>query len=186
MDAVYTPIFKRGRGESIRASDVSGKYSHDVLMALRRFAADEAQFWQRCKRAAILFDWLAGVEVGEIEIRYTHNPFQGAISYGDIMRIVDSSRFHLRSAHQIFSAIYPDQPAFLLELGRLLDRIEYGLPAEALPLTEVWAMSRGQYLALFEAGCRTKDDVEALSFERLVELTGQPFAAAMRDIPPSA
>src|SRR5258708_16648524 len=122
---------------------------------LQRYCDGECEFWARCKCASMLYDWLDGVPEEEIERRYSTNPFQGAVSYGDITRIAEGARFHLRSAHQILSALFPAQPAFLLALDELLRRLEFGLPAAALGLMALpVALSRGQYLALFAAGGR--------------------------------
>jgi helicase len=134
MDAIYTPVMKRGRSEGIRASQVEQRYGSEMVHFLQRYCDGEFEFWARCKRASILYDWLDGVPVDEIERRYSTNPFQGAVSYGDITRIAEGARFHLRSAHQILSALFPAQPAFLLALDELLRRLEFGLPAAALGL----------------------------------------------------
>lgn len=183
MDAVHTSIFKKGRGESIRASEAAQRFGVDVMRSLQRFAADEFKFWKRCKRAVILFDWLEGIEVVQIEKRYSYTPYQGNVSYGDIIRIADATRFHLRSAHQIFAAMFPDEPGLLSELAEMLDRLEFGLPADALALREVAALTRGQYLTLYEHGCRSIQEVDAVAFDRLAELIGKPSAILMRGEP---
>ncbi|WP_245503147.1 DEAD/DEAH box helicase [Rhizobium ruizarguesonis] len=186
MDSTYISVFKKGRGESVRASDAAQRFGVDVMRSLQRFAADEFNFWQRCKRASILFDWLEGIEVEEIERRYSYTPFQGNVSYGDIIRVTDATRFHLRSAHQIFAAMFPEQPELLTQLAEMLDRLEFGLPAEALALRNVGTLSRGQYLTLYHQGCRSADDVDAISLERLVDLIGKHSAMLMRDEPEDA
>jgi hypothetical protein len=53
---------------------------------------------------------MEGTPVDILEKRYSTTPFQGAVGYGDIMRIVEGTRFYLRSAHQILTALSPDQP----------------------------------------------------------------------------
>lgn len=176
-DAIYTPVMKRGRSESVRLSDVSSRYGHDLMVVLQRYAPDEICVWQRCKRAAILWDWLMGTSVEEIERRYTTTPFQGATSYGDIIRIVDATRFYLRSAHQILTALFPQNAQFLSQLDDILIRLEFGLPAEAMGLTQLHVqLTRGQQLALFNAGCSTLGDVFGLTKEKLQEFVGQQSA----------
>jgi helicase len=92
---------KRGRAEGIRASQVGQRFGADMAHFLQRYCDGEFEFLARCKRGVILYDWIDGVPVDEIERRYTTTPFQGAVSYGDVARIADGARFHLRSAHQI-------------------------------------------------------------------------------------
>ncbi len=172
-DGIYTPVMKRGRSESARINDVSQRYGPEMTRAFQRYGADEITLWQRCKRAAILWDWIGGAEVEVIEEQYTANPFQGTVSYGDIMRIVDGTRFHLRSAHQILAALFPENAEFLAGLDEVIVRLEFGLPTEALPLTNLRVpLERGQHLALFRAGCRSQEDVERMPENQLRPLIG--------------
>jgi helicase len=112
MDAIYTPVMKRGRSESVRASEVAQRFGHALLKGLQRYCRNEFEFWARCKRASLLRDWIEGTPVDVLEKRFSTTSFQGAVGYGDIIRIADGARFHLRSAHQILSTLFPDQPAF--------------------------------------------------------------------------
>jgi hypothetical protein len=138
----------------------------------------EFEFLARCKRAVILYDWIDHVD--EIERRYTTTPFQGAVSYGDIARIADGARFHLRSAHQILSALFPSHPDFLLALDGLLRRLEFGLPTDALGLMGLpVALSRGQYLALAATGARSVDAVLSLGTDTLTRCVGDAAAKAI-------
>ena len=181
MDAIYTPLMKRGRSESIRTSEATQRFGHLVVEGLQRYCRDEFEFWARCKRASLLRDWIEGTPVDQLERRYSTTPYRGAISYGDIIRIVDSARFHLRSAHQILSTLFPDQPMFLSGLDKLLHRLEFGLPTAALPLTEIsLPLTRGQYLALFASGCATADDAKKLTLETLAECIGFDWASILR------
>lgn len=184
MDSIYTPVMKRGRSESIRASDVSHRYGYAMPATLQRYCQDEIEFWCRCKRAAVLWDWIEGTSVDELERRYSTTPYQGVIGYGDIMRIADAARFHLRSAHQILSALFPGDPSFLTSLDDVLQRLEFGLPSAALALTQMEVpLSRGQYLALFNAGCTKPTEVDELSKERLRQYVGVPTASRLRPEP---
>ena len=180
MDAIYTPVMKRGRSESVRASEVTQRYGQATTQSLQRYCRDEIEFWCRCKRASLLHDWIEGTPVDILEKRYSTTPFQGAVGYGDIMRIVEGTRFHLRSAHQILTALFPDQPEFLARLDDILRRLEFGLPSNALALTELpISLTRGQYLALANAGCSVPNDVAALSFECLRDCVGESTAARL-------
>jgi helicase len=69
-----------------------------------------------------LYDWIEGTPLDVLEKRLSTKPFLGAIGYGNIIGIADGGRFHLRSAHQILSTLYPDQPEFLSVLEELMRR----------------------------------------------------------------
>ena len=112
LDAVYTPVMKKGQSESARAGDVARRYGHSMAQTLQRYCRDQVSYWARCKRAALLFDWIEGTPVETLESRYSTTPFAGAIGYGNIVRIADATRFHLRSAHQILATLFPGEPAF--------------------------------------------------------------------------
>lgn len=183
MDAIYTPLMKRGRAETARPGDVARRYGDGMTRFLQRYCDEDQQYWARCKRAAILFDWVGGVPADEIERRFTPNPYQGVVSYGDITRIAENARFHLRSGHQILSALFPGQPDFLLAFDALLRRLEFGLPEEALGLMELpVALSRGQYLALHAAGARTVDVVLSLSQDAIERCVGREAGKAIGEI----
>jgi len=181
MDEVYTPIMKRGRSESVRVNDVIQRYGRNAASLLQKYCHDEMDVWRRCKRAAILHDWIAGRSVAELERHYTTNPYQGSISYGDVTRIAEGTRFHLRSAHQILSALWPEHAAFLEALDQVLSRLEFGLPGEALGLLRLpVTLTRGQYLTLHAAGVTAADAVIALPDAQLAACVGPMAAAALR------
>ena len=116
-----------------------------------------------------------------LERTYTANPYQGAIRYGDIMSIAEGTRFHLRSAHRILAALFPDQPDFLTDLDVLLSRLEFGLPEAALPLAGIRPrLSRGQCLALIQIGVVTLDQLRALDDARLQACVGTAMFRLMR------
>ena len=181
MDSIYTPIMKRGQAEAVRASQVDQRYGFVISRQLQRYAADQLQFLCRCKRAAIIWDWITGVSLEDLERMYTANAFQGVIGYGDIARIVEGTRFHLRSAHQILAVLFPSNPEFLAQLDELLLRLEVGLPVEALPLMDLpHALSRGQYLALARKGCVKTEDVRRMSEIELTAAIGEDDAKRVR------
>jgi replicative superfamily II helicase len=181
MDGIYTPIMKRGQAETIRVSQVNQRYGFGVSQGLQRYCRDQFEFLCRCKRAAIIWDWIEGLAIDELEKRFTTNPFQGVVGYGDVMRIVEGTRFHLRSAHQILAALFPDNPSFLSQIDEMLLRLELGLPSSILELTEMpISLTRGQYLALMGQGCTTVDDVQRLADPTLVGCIGIPDARRLR------
>jgi len=77
-------------------------------------------------------------------------------------------------------ALFPDQPEFLQGLDGILQRVEFGLPSAVLPLTKLPVpLIRGQYLALFAAGCLPRDDASKLERHRLNECVGSSHASLM-------
>jgi helicase len=171
---------KKTRVEQMRVSQAAERYGHQVASVLQRYCREQYEYWARCKRAALLFDWIEGIPVEEIERRYT-KPFGGAISYGNITGIAEATRFHLRSAYQILAALFPDRPEFLQSLDEILGRLEFGLPLAALPLTKLAVtLARGQCLALWDAGVNTLDALSTLSDEHLRDCVGAPTAALLR------
>lgn len=183
MDAIYTPIMKKGQSESVRAGEVAQRFGHHVPQMLQRYCRDQVEFWARCKRAALLHDWIEGTPVDVLEKRYSTTPFAGAMGYGNIIGIADATRFHLRSAHQILATLFPDQPDFLKGLDDILQRLEFGLPLVALSLTKMAVrLTRGQCLALASIGVHTPDQLRALTNDRLRDCVGPATAALLRPV----
>ena len=181
MDAVYTPVLKKGQSESVRAADATQRFGQQIVQAMQRYCRDQFEFWARCKRAAILYDWIEGTAVEVLEKRYSTTPFGGAIGYGNIIGIADATRFHLRSAHQIVSTLLPDRPEFLQALDEILQQLELGLPTSVLPLTKLPVpITRGQYLALAAAGVRDAEALDALDDGSLLDCVGAVAAALLR------
>lgn len=178
LDNIYIPMFKKGQTESKRASAVSQRYGAQAASLLQRYCHDNFVFWARCKRAAILFDWLEGGAIDAIEKEYSTTPFAGAIGYGNIISIADATRFHLRSAHQILAVLFPEHPEFLAGIDGLLKRLEFGLPPAVIDLVDVMPrLTRGQYLALANAGVQTREQLHALTREQLEECIGAEGAS---------
>ncbi|MEW8051228.1 MAG: DEAD/DEAH box helicase [Candidatus Thiodiazotropha sp.] len=172
-DNIYTPLFKRGQSENKRVMDASTRYGRDISELLQRFAADNHEYWARCKRAAVIWDWIHGTPVETIEQDYSANPYAGRISYGDIIRFTDNTRFHLRSTHQIISVILLEDHRLLEELDILLSQLELGCPMDALPLLELpMPLERGQLLALFNAGFATTEEVLNATTDQLKNILG--------------
>ena len=76
-DGGYTPMMKRGRAETVRPSEASSRFGSDVVRLLQRHVDDEFDYFARCKRAAILWDWTHGEPIESIERKFSPNPFQG-------------------------------------------------------------------------------------------------------------
>jgi len=181
LDAIYTPVMKRGQSESVRAGDAAQRFGHQMPQMLQRYCRDQIEFWARCKRAALLRDWIEGAPVDVLEKRYSTTPSGGAIGYGNIIGIADATRFHLRSAHQILATLFPDQPDFLKGLDEILQRLEFGLPSIALPLTKVSVrLTRGQCLELLSIGVHSEDELKNLDDEQLRRYVGGATAALLR------
>jgi hypothetical protein len=181
MDGVYTPVMKRGQSESKRAAEATQRFGHARVRALQAYCRESTDFWARCKRAALLHDWIEGDPVEMIEARYSTTPFAGALGYGNIVGIADATRYHLRSAHRIIATLLPDQPDFLSGLDQVLLRLEVGLPSPLLDLMQIpVALTRGQYLALSAAGVRRASDLERLDDATLARCIGALAAARLR------
>src|SRR5262249_42666694 len=98
----YTPL-QAGTKEAIRVNQATHRFGNEVVRSLQRYAEDPLEFYGRCKRAAILYDWISGRRLDEIEADYSTNPYRGKIEYGDIRRFADTTRFHLQSAANILA-----------------------------------------------------------------------------------
>ena len=110
MDAIYTPVLKRGRSESRRPSEATQRFGHSLVQGLQRYCRDEFEFWARCKRASLLHDWIEGTPVDELERRYSttplrrcdqlrrHHPNRGRRSFPYAVRASDSFDPHPGSA----------------------------------------------------------------------------------------
>ncbi len=182
-DNGYTPMMKRGRTEAIRPQEVAARYGPDTVRLLQKYARDEFDYYARCKRAAILWDWVHGTPVDEIEGRYTPNPYQGRIGHGDVRKFADTTRFHLRSAHQIASLMLLGQGPDDAAIEAMLQQLEVGIPADALDLLSLpLPLSRGEYLALWSAGVTTAAAVWAYAAVQLEQILGQVRAAQLQSL----
>src|SRR5207244_3401660 len=64
---IYTPIVKKTCVEQMRVSQAVERYGYQVASVLQRYCREQYEYWARCKRAALLFDWIEGVPIEEIE-----------------------------------------------------------------------------------------------------------------------
>lgn len=66
-------------------------------------------------------------------------------------------------------------------LDDILQRLEFGLPTAALPLTKLSArLTRGQCLALLTVGARSAGELNGLDDNRLRDCVGAATAAMLR------
>jgi helicase len=184
-DATYTPVLKRGQRESIRIRQAAERFGGPVVRLLQRQASDMPTYFARCKRLCILWDWIRGVPIEQLERGYSTTPFGGAISHGDIRRIADSARFYLRSAYQIAAIMYPAEGPPEDQMDALFRRLEVGIPAETLPLLDLpVGLTRGEYLALYGAGIGTPEDLWGRPEAEIAALLGNRRAKELKRFRP--
>lgn len=179
MDKAYTPMFKKGQKESAQAQQAAIRFGDPIVMLLQQGADGTYGYWARCKRAAVAWDWIQGEAVETIEQRYTVTPFN-KVSRGDIVRITDMTRWCLRPVHQIVALIYPSTAPSGDDIDGLCKSLEVGLPKDALDLLKLPVrLTRGQYLALRNAGLCSASQVEATERRQLESLVGRDIAAKL-------
>jgi len=184
-DAAYTPVYKKGQKESMRVRQAAERFGSGVVSLLQRYAPDSWAYYGRCKRVAILFDWIGGVAVENLERSYSTTPYQGSIGSGDVTRFADVTRFHLRSASEIARVMYPGQGPDEATMEALLRQLETGMPAEALPLLELpLVLTRGEYLGFLRAGVSTPSALWELPETRLQEIVGTRRAHQLEQVRP--
>jgi helicase len=180
-DRLYTPVRKRSRVESARINDAAALFGRTIVQALQRWVPDEFAFWGRCKRAAILGDWMTGATVQAIERKYSV-PFGGQIQNGDILRYADGTRFHIQSAHQILSALLAMDPVKEQEFETVISQLEFGVTAELVVFMRApFLLSRGECLALADRGIRSPLDLAAAQAELLTEILGTSRAKQLQE-----
>lgn len=157
-DSGYTPMMRRGTKENIRVVEVSQRFGSDIIRVLSKYVTDEFDFWARCKRSSMLWDWINGEPIEEFESRYSLNQYN-QISYGDMRKFADNTRYHLRSAFQIYSVIFMGEDLQDVQIENILKRLETGLTDDCLPLLELpHSFTRGEYLILRNAGIKNPDE----------------------------
>jgi len=187
MDDVYTPVYKRNTKESKWQSVVTASLGQDVTIALQRGAPDPPTYWGRCKRTAILLDWIAGTPIQDMEQAFSATPFQGAVAAGNVRSIADSTRYRLRSAFDIVDVLLAGSGPDEGEVAVLLRQLESGLPAGAIALLDLPVrLSRGQALALHGAGISTPEAVAVATPELLAALVSTEVAEDLLAATPAA
>jgi helicase len=168
----YTPLVK-GTKEAVRVNQAGQRFGSEVARALQRYARDLMEFYGRCKRASVLFDWVSGRRLDEIENEFSTNAYFGRIEYGDIRRFADLTRFHLQSASNILAVLLLDKNP-QAELDTLLKQLEVGLPPLAIELLKLpLPLTRGEYLSLMEKGIGDAKQFWSASPDLLVSCLGK-------------
>lgn len=179
-DDTYTPLFKRGTGETKRIQEATDRFGRSVINGLQKYAGSSQVYQARCKRAAILYDWVTGVSIEKIEQDYTYTPFQGAIHSGDIRRIADSTRFHLRSAFQIALVVSPQSLCGEDDFDHLLKQLEVGVPKDSIKLLDIEVpLTRGEYLSLRHSGVMEPSHLWTKSIDQIKALLGEVRAGQL-------
>jgi replicative superfamily II helicase len=180
LDEAYTPVFRKGTREAVRVNQAAQHFARDLVLLMQDQAADFYVYYARCKRAAILADWIAGKELQAIEQTYSTTPFGGAIGYGDVRRFADSTRFHLRPAYQIASLIFLDKAPNQEAIDSLLKQLEMGIPAELLGLLDLpMILTRGDYLKLAARSVHAVAEFWKLTDEEIIGVLGEARGKAM-------
>lgn len=186
LDNTYTPLMKKGQKESTRQQDAFSRYGADVVRTLQRYTqGDLFVYYARCKRAAILWDWINGVPVETIEQQYSTTPYQGRIGYGDIRTFADNTRFHLRSLYQIANVMLMGQLANGNQIEILLKRLEIGIPSDTVELLSIpIPLTRGMYLALHNMGIKNTIEFWKLPEINIISILGKQFAEQLLRLKP--
>jgi replicative superfamily II helicase len=180
---IYTPMMKRGHKESIRQQEATDRYGPDVVRILQRYVGDQFVYYARCKRAAILWDWINGIPIKTIEQQYSTNPFQGTIGYGSIRSFADFTRFILGSAYQIADIILLNQGPTGDQIEILIKQLEVGLPSDAIGLLSIpLPLERGQYLALHNLGAKNVEDLCSLSDITVRDILGDQLIKQLKKL----
>jgi len=154
-----------------------------VVKFLKQYVKDLWQYYGRCKKAAILYDWINGVSIEDIEKQYSTSPYSGRISYGDIRRFADITRFHLRSVYQI--ALIMDIAPKEEKMETLLNQLEIGIPEVVISLLSLpLRLERGEYLALYNVNIKTIKDLWAASSDQLKTILGKNRADEIENLRP--
>ncbi|UOG77651.1 DEAD/DEAH box helicase (plasmid) [Hymenobacter tibetensis] len=155
LDETYTPLFKNGTKEKSWPHEVAQQLGGDLAslyqQSLPSGSGVGVAYLRRSKRALLVEAWLAGTPLEDLEERFTNSAFV-PVNYGDIRRIVDATRFHLRSVVPIVQALYPAVSLPDDALNELATRLEVGLSTPALSLLRVTGLTRGEILLLHRHG----------------------------------
>src|SRR5690606_23593635 len=109
------------------------------------------------------------------------------IGYAEILKFATLVRLHLRSAQEIATVLFPGQGPSAESVDALLQRLEFGLPEEALALLELPVrLTRGQYLSLHRSGVSAPEQVWSVSDAGLTALIGDDAGRRIAAMRPSA
>lgn len=168
MDGVPTPVIKKGQKESRWPREVSQRFGGTLARVLQRYATDNWSYYARCKRAMILDHYISGAAMSAIEENASVHFIWGKVGAGSVRGIADATRLHLVSAWKIATVLLLNDSPAEEGVEKLLKRLEFGLPEEAVGLLELpMQLGRGEYLALCEAGLRTVEAIWSAPGEKL-------------------
>ncbi|BAY08198.1 DEAD/DEAH box helicase [Calothrix sp. NIES-2098] len=171
--AGYISVSKKGTKESTWAHEINTYYGDAVTAAFQRGAKDQFDYYGRCKRAAILWNWINGQPIETIENKFSATPYAGNVGANDIRSCADRTRLYLQSAYDIVSLLLLGKGPDEIAINTILQQLEFGLPADALGLIHLpVTLSRGEYLALYQAGYVTSKEV-LQSLEKLPPLLSE-------------
>lgn len=168
-DEDYTPQHRSGEGQWQRA--LYNRIERRVSQVLSFRAENDRQYYGRCKRALILFDWLDGVPSSTIETAFSTNPFS-RVGHGDIRGYAENSRYLLEAVVRIAAIVLGDgyEPEVVSSLMR---RLELGIPAEALTLLDLGViLNRGEIMTLLQARLTTAQLIDNAGEAALAQLLG--------------
>lgn len=192
LDSVFVPLMKSNSkaGKKIVQSETGWpreavqRYGHEVVTSLQRNASDFFEYYARCKRALLLWDWVRGVPMENIEQHYSVNAYN-AVGYGHVRGCADTTRFHLRAAHQIAMVMFIDNVPDEESVETLLKQLEVGIPVDALPLLSLpVSLTRGEYLTLYQAGIRKPEDLWSYPSSSLPDILGANRADQLERLRP--
>jgi helicase len=180
----YTPMMKKGTKEAIRATQVSARYGQAIIGILQKYAYDQMEFWARCKRAAVLFDWINGVPLEKIEDEFSTGQYYYRLEHGDVRRFADLTRFHLQSAAELLSIILAGQVS-PPDVDLVIRQLEVGIPSESLALLDLpIPLTRGEYLSLSAYGVRTVSQLWEMDPTILKEAVGSTSLLRLEELRP--
>ena len=184
-DALGAPMGGGKRGEPTWIGEAASRFGEHLIRELQSQAEDLRTYHKRCKRACILHEWIMGTPLRTIEDTFTRNARYGAVTAGNVHSYADATRFWLGSAMEILQIVFVGMGPDTVAVDALLQRLELGLPAEALPLMGLpLQLSRGECLALHGAQLLTPAQVWAASKEVLESLIAPPRVAELLALKP--
>ena len=159
-------------------SDVVSTCGTQMARVFQRLNVNDlADYHGRCKRTSIIHAWMKGFSISDIEQRFQINNYQGFVRPGDIVNWANITRLYFQSAYDIAQLLLPGNTPDVEIVEQTLQSLEFGLPTEALDLLNLPVpLARGEYLALYHAGCRSLKDVSALESQNLSQLVSSENA----------
>ena len=132
------------------------------------------EFLAEIKCARVLYEWIN--ETSEDGILEVHR-----VEPGDILRLVDSSRWLLHAIYQLAELF--GHKDLLAPTYELQVRCAKGVKAELVPLVELEGVGRVRARSLFNAGYRNLDDLKRVSVTDLmnVPLIGPTLAKRIKE-----